>query len=75
MLPALASLAPDVFSPNGVDQQVAQRQQRLDPARRASRSSVRRRCRASRRAIVDRDAVGVDELRAGEQRGRIDRRV
>jgi len=50
-----------------LDQNIAQRQQCFGPSRLARDHSLGRMPRIQRTAI-DRDAVGIDELRAGQQR-------
>ena len=70
---AWSLLAPDVLRPNGVDQNIAQRQQRFGPSRLA-RDHPLGRMPCIQRAAVDRDAVGVDELRAGQQRSPVNLR-
>jgi hypothetical protein len=62
------------FQPKGRYQKVAQFQQRFDPARRASHHLFSR-LPGIERAIVDRDAVGIDKLRAGQQHAGVDVRI
>ena len=69
--PAAGSPAPDVLSPNGANQRIAQRHQAVDPARRAAHHALRGMPGVERPAL-DADTESVDELRAGQQRGAID---
>jgi hypothetical protein len=55
-------------------QKVAQRQQHLDPSRRARQHFLSRLPRI-KRGIVNRDAVGIDELRPGKQRAVVNIRI
>ena len=62
------------FQAKRCHQKIAQSEQRPDPPRRARQHFLSRLPRI-KRGILNRDAVGIDELRAGEQRAAVNIRI